>query len=89
MFSGIGFTEMIVLGVVAVLLFGSRLPEVAKNLGRSYNEFRRGLNDLQSTIREENVVEYLKQDSEECDDSNDGTSSSEARTPHDQPTQED
>jgi len=40
--------ELIIIGVVAVLLFGKRLPEVAKSLGKSYSEFRRGLSDIQS-----------------------------------------
>jgi sec-independent protein translocase protein TatA len=52
-FGGIGTLELIVIGVVAVLLFGSKLPEVARTLGGSYNEFRRGLNDIQSSIKKE------------------------------------
>lgn len=47
---GIGPTEMIVIGIIAVLLFGRRLPEVAKSLGTSYREFRKGLSDLQSQV---------------------------------------
>jgi sec-independent protein translocase protein TatA len=47
---GIGPTEMMIIGVIAVLLFGRRLPEVAKSLGSSYREFRKGLNELQSQV---------------------------------------
>ena len=47
---GFGMQEMVIVGIVAVLLFGKRLPEVAKSLGKSYNEFRKGLNDLQSSV---------------------------------------
>ena len=47
---GLGFQELLIVGVVAVLLFGRRLPEVAKSLGGSYREFRKGLADIQSTI---------------------------------------
>ena len=32
-------------------LFGSRLPQVARTLGNSYQQFRKGLSDLQSTIK--------------------------------------
>ncbi|MEQ8790935.1 MAG: twin-arginine translocase TatA/TatE family subunit [Pirellulaceae bacterium] len=47
---GLGMQELIIIGIVAVLLFGSRLPEVAKGLGKSYREFKRGLTDLHSSI---------------------------------------
>ena len=47
---GLGFQELVIIGIVAVLLFGKRLPEVAKSLGKSYNEFRRGLSDIQSSV---------------------------------------
>ena len=53
MLPSIGITELIVLGVVAILLFGKRLPEVARNVGRSYGELRKGLTELQSSINAE------------------------------------
>ncbi|MDA8743966.1 twin-arginine translocase TatA/TatE family subunit [Rubripirellula amarantea] len=52
---GLGPFEMVVIGVVAVLLFGGNLPEVARKLGGSYREFRRGLNDVQQQFR---MAEY-------------------------------
>jgi sec-independent protein translocase protein TatA len=45
-----GPTEMIIVGIIAVLLFGRKLPEVARSLGTSYREFRKGLNELQSQV---------------------------------------
>ncbi len=52
---GMGPFEMMVIGVVAVVLFGGNLPEVARKLGGSYREFRRGLNDVQQQFR---MAEY-------------------------------
>lgn len=43
---GIGPTEMLVVGGVMLLLFGSRLPSVMRSLGQSVTEFKRGINDV-------------------------------------------
>ena len=46
-----GFGEILVIAVVAVVLFGSRLPEVARSLGGSYQQFRKGLADIQASMK--------------------------------------
>lgn len=51
MIPGIGPMELVLLAIVAVVLFGSKLPDVARNFGQSYNQFRQGLSDLKSTIK--------------------------------------
>ena len=43
MLGGIGPMELMIVGIVGLLLFGKRVPEVARNLGRSLNEFKRGI----------------------------------------------
>ena len=40
----------LVIMIVAVLLFGNRLPEIARSLGRSVNEFKRGLKDVKNNL---------------------------------------
>ena len=52
MLGGIGYAELVVLGVVAVILFGRKLPEVARNVGNSYAQFRQGLSELQSSMND-------------------------------------
>jgi sec-independent protein translocase protein TatB len=50
---GIGATELIVVMVVALLVFGpKRLPELARSLGRGMAEFRRASSDLRQTLQE-------------------------------------
>jgi sec-independent protein translocase protein TatA len=47
---GLGPMEMAIVGVIAVLLFGKRLPEVGRSLGKSIVEFKKGLNDIKSEV---------------------------------------
>ena len=47
---GIGLPEMIILGVIGVLLFGKRLPEVGRQLGKGLSEFKRGMQGIESEI---------------------------------------
>lgn len=44
--------EMLLLAVVALLLYGGQLPEVARSWGKTFAEFRRGLNGIQNDINE-------------------------------------
>ena len=41
---------MVIVGVVAILLFGSKLPDVMRSFGKSYREFRGGLSEFHSHI---------------------------------------
>ncbi len=43
----LGPSEMVVFGIIAILLFGSKLPEVARNLGASYRDFKKSIGDFQ------------------------------------------
>ena len=38
-FGGMGMQEMAIIGVIAILLFGKNLPNVARTLGKSYGDF--------------------------------------------------
>ena len=42
---GMGPTEFVVIGLVAMLLFGKRLPELGRGLGRSISEFKKGMKE--------------------------------------------
>jgi sec-independent protein translocase protein TatA len=45
-----GGTEWILIALFGLLLFGKRLPEVGKSLGRSIVEFKKGLKGVEDDI---------------------------------------
>jgi sec-independent protein translocase protein TatA len=47
---GLGTPELLVIGVIALLLFGSRLPEVGRSLGRGLMEFKKGLSGIKDEL---------------------------------------
>ncbi|MBX9599535.1 MAG: Sec-independent protein translocase protein TatB [Bryobacteraceae bacterium] len=50
----IGWPEMVVIFLVALLLFGpKKLPELGRNIGKAMTEFRRATNDLKATFDRE------------------------------------
>ena len=47
----LGFTEIMLIMVVVLLLFGAkRLPEVGSSIGKGIREFKRSLSDTQDAI---------------------------------------
>ena len=49
---GISYSQMMIVLIVAVVLFGSRLPDVLRQLGRAYAQLRKGLSEFQYTLEE-------------------------------------
>jgi len=50
----IGFPELVVIFVIALLVFGPRkLPELGKTLGKGLAEFKRASNELKRTWEDE------------------------------------
>lgn len=49
-FQSIGWMEMAVIMVLLLLLFGRRLPEVGKSLGRGIVEFKKGVKGIDDDV---------------------------------------
>src|SRR5579872_1312379 len=46
----IGPGELLIIGMIALLLFGKRLPEVMRGLGKGITEFKKGMNGMEDEI---------------------------------------
>jgi Tat protein translocase TatB subunit len=54
MFGSIGGTELLLILVIALLVFGPRkLPELGRTVGKAMAEFRRASNDFKNTLERE------------------------------------
>jgi len=47
-----GSGEWIVILIIGLLIFGRRLPDVARSLGKSVNEFKKGMREFQDSADE-------------------------------------
>lgn len=61
---GIGFPEMIVILVVALIVVGpDKLPELARSLAKGVNELRGAMNQIKESLNEETkVISSVKED---------------------------
>jgi len=46
---GLGYQELLIILVIVLILFGAnRLPELARSLGSSVKEFKKGVNEIKA-----------------------------------------
>jgi len=69
-----GPTEMIIIGIVVLLLFGTRLPSVMRSLGVGITEFRKG---IKGEVDEDGNAAIEKQDNKSDDENKDESSTKE------------
>ena len=50
---GLGFPEMILIGLVILVLFGpKKIPEIAQGIGKGMKEFRRAMKEVQDKVEQ-------------------------------------
>ncbi len=60
---GIGFEHLLVILIVALLVVGpNKLPDVARALGRGYAEFKKTMDELKSTMDQDDTVRSLREE---------------------------
>ncbi|MFM8573791.1 MAG: twin-arginine translocase TatA/TatE family subunit [Pirellula sp.] len=68
MFGGIGTMEMVAFGVLALMLFGAKLPEVARNLGGTYRSLKRNVDEFKREFQAVETYEPPKYQAKEMTD---------------------
>ena len=58
----IGWPELLVILIIAVVIFGKRLPQVARGLGKSLTEFKKGLHET------DDATDDIKQEAKKLQD---------------------
>ncbi|HRA90256.1 MAG TPA: twin-arginine translocase TatA/TatE family subunit [Planctomycetaceae bacterium] len=66
---GVGTPELIIVGIIALLLFGKNLPNVARNAGKSFAEFKKGISGFQEEMHKvsreaEKTISYTPKSTE-------------------------
>ncbi len=69
MFGSIGGTELLIILVIALVVFGpKRLPELGRTIGKGLSEFRRASNDLKRSLEDEITLDEQRSERPESRD---------------------
>ena len=64
-----GPLEIIVILIVAILIFGRRLPEIARGMGKSVSEFKKGIKEAQDA--KDDVLDEVRKAGDDVKDTAD------------------
>jgi len=68
-----GPMEMLVIAAIAVLLFGKRLPEVGRSLGKGIVEFKKGIRGIEDEVESASSYSAAETTAEDVDDHDEAT----------------
>lgn len=55
---GLGYIELLIIGAIMLLLFGKRLPEVARSMGKGITEFKKGVQGIEDDVHSSSHTAY-------------------------------
>ena len=59
MFGNIGFSELMIILVIVLVLFGAkRIPEISASFGKGIREFKKNVNEVERSITEPEPTRY-------------------------------
>ena len=64
---GLGYQELLLILVIVLILFGAqRLPDLARSLGSSVKEFKKGINEIskEDVTKKDDATAAVKKDEE-------------------------
>ena len=56
----IGFSELVAIVIIAILIYGKDLPQAARKLANLYTKFRRQMTDIKDELRRQIPDEEIK-----------------------------
>jgi sec-independent protein translocase protein TatA len=66
MFGNLGMSEILILLVIVLLLFGAkRIPEIASSMGKGIREFKRSVSDVDRSINAPDPVNRIERTPDE------------------------
>ena len=66
MFGMPGGVEWIIILIVALLIFGRRLPEVMKSMGKGIVEFKKGIKGIENEVEKESTSQHERNNLEDA-----------------------
>lgn len=62
---GLGYQELLLILLIVLVLFGaSRLPELARSLGSSFKEFKKGVAEVKAEVKDEGTSQAKEEEDE-------------------------
>ena len=69
MIFGLGFNELLIILLIFLVLFGaSKIPQLARGLGKGITEFKKGLKEVESDADVDGDMKELEEDTKKKDE---------------------